>query len=111
MAPETVTAYAALVITIITSLIVPYVIKKRKDRKEDAVTELASWQGLTKALQGERDDLRKRLDGVETEYKRRMDVMEAEYQSRLDAALERIKQLEGEVADLYRRLYQRGPQP
>lgn len=111
MTPEEITAWAAVAVTLLTSLIVPAFLRRRKAAREAGSNEVVSWQGITTVLQNERDDLRKRLDVVENDYKRRLRELDVDYKRQLDEATERIKQLEAEVADLYRRLYRAGPNP
>lgn len=111
MTPEAITAYAALVVTVVTSIVVPQILRRRAARAALDGNKVASWQGLTSALQDERDDLRKRLDAVEGDYKKRMLELEAEYTRQLTEARSRIKMLEDEVAELYRRLYSHPARP
>lgn len=108
MTPETLTAIAAVVVSIISSFVVPIFLKRRAAHRAEDSTEVVSWKGITSVLQTERDDLRRRLETLEDTYKRRLNLLEEDYVRQLGDAKDRIKQLESEVADLYRRLYQQG---
>lgn len=108
MTPETLTAIAAVIVSIISSFVIPIFMKRRAATRAADSTEVVSWKGITNVLQTERDDLRRRLETQEDLFKRRMNVLEEDYLRQLNDAKDRIKQLESEVADLYRRLYQQG---
>lgn len=120
MTPEQITLFIGVGLTVVTGIISPAYLRWKAKQKEDSGTGVVSWQGITTVLQKERDDLRRRIEEMEAEnkawkvsmdqdYARRLHELEAEYQRQLTAANLRIQQLEGEVADLYRRLYQHPP--
>jgi chromosome segregation ATPase len=77
-------------------------------RRAEAEGGLASWDGLNRRLQEERDRLLVRLADAEDECRTRVRELEAEHDKQLSSARARIAHLEQETAALYRRLYKEG---
>lgn len=107
MSPTELTAIITAVTAAIASVIVPLYLQHQAARQAAAGGAIISWQSITKVLQEERDALRKELDTTEAKHRRELQELDADYQAQLTEARARITHLETEVADLYRRLYQR----
>lgn len=106
-----ITALVGVVIASLSSVIVPWVLRRRQNRETEDSTELASWTSLTAALQRERDVLQQRVERIDAEYRAKMAalaqdyaVQQAEMTTQLIAARNRITALEAEVTQLYARL-------
>lgn len=111
MDPIALSAIGAVVVSVITSIALPYLRNRKKNVESIDATKVVSWQSLTSAIQKERDDLRKELDGIEAEYRIKFRALEEDYNSQLTAARTRIQQLENEVAQLSIRLYRNQAPP
>lgn len=116
MSPVDITAVVGVIVTVVTSLVVPWVLRRRQGRRSQDATEVASWTNLTTALQKERDALQGRLDKIDAEYRARMAAVVEDYSrelreltTQLTAARLRITTLENEVGELYARLGRRAP--
>lgn len=116
MSPVDITAMAGVVVTVISSVIVPWVLRRRAEHHDVDAIEVASWTGLTMALQRERDALQARVDKIDAEYREKMAALAEDYRrqlaevnTQLTAARSRISTLENEVTDLYVRLGRQAP--
>lgn len=105
MTPELVTIIGGVAVAILTSIVAPILIRRRQVKMDEASAGLASWQGLTNALQKERDDLKLRVDKIERAHEERIRAMEADHARQMKVAEDRISALEKELSKLYRRLY------
>lgn len=106
MTPVEITSVLAVIVTALSSVVVPLLLRRRQTKQDSASTELVSWQGITTVLQKERDQLRSELTGVEDEFRRKIAVMKDDHAKQMAQAQERITELERMVADLSTRLYQ-----
>lgn len=106
MTPVEITSVLGVLATVVASLVVPWILRRRRKAEISTATEVASWQGITKVLQAERDALRIDRDSIEREYKAKLRALDDDYQRQVSVCRQRITQLEAEVAGLYVRLYQ-----
>lgn len=98
MTPADITAIIGTAIALLTSVIVPWVLRRRQSADIASATDLASWQGIVANLKEEREevkrereDLRGQLKALQVEYKAHITAVEKECQDRitaLEAALE-----------------------
>jgi septal ring factor EnvC (AmiA/AmiB activator) len=109
--PVDITAVVGVIVTVVTSLIVPWVLRRRAARRSQDATSVASWTNLTSALQKERDALQRRLDAADAEYRAKMAALAEDHArelrditTQLAAAQQEIRTLKAEVADLYQQL-------
>ena len=111
MTPVEITAIAGVTVSIITSLLVPFLLHRRAAKRAAADTEVVSWQSITAVLQRERDELRAQLDKLQGENRRIVRELDADYSAQLLNARRRITQLETEVAILRDELRRHGIDP
>lgn len=109
MSPELLTAIGALIVSIVTTIGAPVYIRRKAAQNELDATDLKSWQSVTGALEKERDKLLERVNKLEHDHNQKLADLKSTHEREMGEAKERIRQLENEVADLYRRLY-RGSQ-
>ena len=115
MGPVELTAIAGVIISVSTSLLVPWMLRRRQAARAASDTNVVSWQSITAVLQKERDafqleakSLRDELDTLQGENRRAIRALDDEYSAQLLTARRRITQLEAEVAALYERLRRLG---
>lgn len=96
------TAIAGVVVMTLTTLIVPWWLRRRAARGTADRTDVVSWQGLNASLKQDVDNLRTERDRDRVDYKARLRELEEEHarQRRIDQL--RIEHLEAEVARLSR---------
>jgi hypothetical protein len=94
------TVIAGVVISLITSMVVPFILHRRAEARLRSDTNIVSWQSITSVLQKERDALREQLDEVRGETRRTIHQLDEEYAIQLLTARQRITQLESEVANV-----------
>jgi len=94
MTPADITAIIGTAIALVTSVIVPWLLRRRQSADIASATDLASWQGIVvnlkeerEEVKREREDLRGQLKALEVEYKARITAVEKECRDRM-AALE-----------------------
>lgn len=92
MTPADITAIIGTAIALLTSVIVPWVLRRRQTADIASATDLASWQGIVANLKEEREevkrereDLRGQLKVLEVEYKARIAAVEQEFRDRMRA--------------------------
>ncbi len=92
MTPADITAIIGTAIALLTSVIVPWVLRRRQSADIASATDLASWQGIVanlkeerEAVKKEREDLRGQLKVLEVEYKARIAAVEKECRDRMTA--------------------------
>jgi Tfp pilus assembly protein PilV len=109
-------ALLGVLVAMCSSVGVPVYLNRKKDNAQAEAANLQSWQGLTAAMQAERDGALRRLREMEAEYADKFHKLEAGYvekfhkleadcNRRVDAANSRVQQLEAEVTGLYRRIH------
>jgi hypothetical protein len=103
--------WLGLVVALLTGIGFPLYLVRKKDRAKAAEEGLVSWIEITKVLQKERDQLQARVQTVEKECEDKIRIAESVWQRKLDDANSRIRYLENEVDELYRRLYNRPKEP
>lgn len=115
MSPADITAISGVVVAFLSSIIVPWLLRRRSEREHLDQTDVVSWTSLTQALQSERDKLQQRNAMIDAEHQQRILRMTEEHRremheitTQLQAARARITTLEQEVAELYTRLSRRG---
>jgi predicted nuclease with TOPRIM domain len=108
VSPVELTAISAVVISLTTSLLVPWLLRRRAAARASSDTNVVSWQSITAVLQKERDTLREQLDTDQGVTRRTIRQLDEEYSAQLFTARRRITQLESEVATLYERLRRYG---
>jgi hypothetical protein len=108
VSPVELTAVAAVIISLTTSILVPWLLRRRAASRAASDTNIVSWQSITTVLQKERDALREQLDTSQGETRRTIRQLDEEYSTQLFTARRRITQLEAEVATLYERLARYG---
>jgi len=106
MSPVELTTIGLAVATVISSIVVPWVLRRRAAALAASDTQVVSWQSITAVLQKERDLLRDQLDAAAGENRRRIAELDADYSAQLNEARRRITGLEAEVARLRDRLRQ-----
>jgi ribosomal protein S4 len=104
MSPVELTTIGLAVATVISSILVPWVLRRRAARLAASDTNVVSWQSITAVLQEERDKLRSQLDAAAEQNRRKIAELDADYGSQLQAARTRLTALETEVARLRDRL-------
>lgn len=108
-----ITAIAAVLISVLSALVIPYVARQRRLTQNADSNQVVSWQSITKAIQDERDKLKVELDLVEEEHRSKMRAMQADYDSQIATANQRIRELESDVNRMANQIYrlQNGPIP
>lgn len=86
MGPVEVTTIAALIITILTSLVVPWWLRRRQGTEDIDETGLRSWQSVTHILQEERDDLKRQIVANEDQYRLQRRALESDCNKQLGLA-------------------------
>jgi hypothetical protein len=109
--PVEITSVFAVIVTALSPVMVPLLLRWRQTKQDNASTELVSWQGITTVLQKERDQLRAELTGVEDEFKKKIAVMKDEHAREMNQARERIGELERTVLFLSSQLQPRYQTP
>lgn len=104
MGPVEITSIAAVIVTVLTSLVVPYWLRRRQEQQAGDATGLQSWQSVTAVLQRERDELKAQIAHAEQDCRDRVKALDEDYTRQLTAARTRIGHLETEVATLYEKL-------
>lgn len=104
MNPVEITSIVGVIISLIVSVIVPFILARRKRLHDADATGVASWESLTKALQAERDKYKAEVDENAGITRQKMREFEAECDRRLNLANVRIAALETQVSDLKREL-------
>ncbi len=129
MTPSDITTFIGVVVAIISSVVVPWVLRRRARSDIADATDLASWQGIVATLKEEREDVRSQMKAVEAKYEARILAMEQECRKRMRAveveftakiavlAAENVHQeaeiarQKAEIADLSVRLARQTPPP
>lgn len=106
MSPVELTTIGLAVATVISSVVVPWVLRRRAARLAASDTQVVSWQSITAVLQEERNELKRQLDAAAGENRRRIAELDHEYNAQLTEQRRRITALEAEVARLRDRLRQ-----
>lgn len=104
MTPVELTTIGLAIATVISSVIVPFLLRRRAARLAATDTNIVSWQSITAVLQKERDSLREQLDEVQAQSRARIRQLDEEYSAQLLIARRRITQLESDVQVLTDRL-------
>jgi chromosome segregation ATPase len=97
--PVALTSGALAVAAMITAL-TPIYLRYRNSQLKAASESLVSWEGLTHALQEERDRLQVRLDESERHFQERTAAIEADWAAKLEVERARITDLNGEITRL-----------
>jgi Skp family chaperone for outer membrane proteins len=111
-----ITAIAAVLISLLSVLVIPYVARQRRLTQSADSNQVVSWQSITKAIQDERDKLKQELDLLEEEHRTKMRVMQndyetkihtmqTEYDSQMATANQRIRELESDVNRMAHQIY------
>lgn len=108
MTPVELTTIGLAVATVISSVVVPWLLRRRQDAAAASGTNVVSWQSITAVLQKERDQLKEQVDTAAAENRRKIAELDADYTAQLGAARQRITALEGEVLRLRERLRRYG---
>jgi hypothetical protein len=101
-----ITLYAGTLISFIGVLAIPAYLRHRQKAKAGDRTAVASWEGITRTLQEERDRLQAKLDAKDALHQEEMRRRDQEWQTKVDALSARIAQQQTEIDNLYRRLGQ-----
>lgn len=111
MGPVEITSIIVAGVSIITGIGFPLYLRQKRLNEAADTNTVVSWQSITKEIGKERDRLRIELDGIEAEHRRKFREMQEELERELAEANKKIRQLEGEVAQLSIRLYRTPPPP
>lgn len=118
MGPVEITAIAAVIVTVLTSLVVPYWLRRRQENAAGDATGLQSWQSVTavlrselNAVKAERDELKRQIVVTEEDCRARIRSLDADYSTQVTTARTRITNLESEVARLYVRIGRQEQRP
>ena len=85
MTPADITAFIGIVVAIISSVVVPWLLRRRARTDIADATDLASWQGIVANLKEERSDVRSQMRAMEAKYEARITAMEQECRERMRA--------------------------
>ncbi len=118
--PVDITSVVLAITTVLTSLVIPPILRRRRSAETAEDRKVVSWKGITAVLQQERDRLAAELGEAETtaranaravdaEHRAEVHALKAEHAVQLGAARDRIKQLEAERNDPAQRLYRQPP--
>lgn len=111
-----------LIIAALGTIVLPYVIDKRREKKSTDYQESVDSRAVAQMFKDERDRLQLRLDTMQADYERKMRalrqesaanlaVAETTWKAQHDKDQSQIADLRIELAGLYRRLYQAPPVP
>jgi hypothetical protein len=111
-----------LIIAALGTIVLPYVIDKRREKKSTDYQESVDSRAVAQMFKDERDRLQLRLDTMQADYERKMRALrqenaanlaaaEATWKTQHDKDQTQIADLRIELAGLYRRLYQAPPVP
>jgi hypothetical protein len=103
MTPTETVAIVSVITTVVASLVVPWLLRRRAALKSVSDTEVVSWQSITAVLQKERDVLRSQLDVIQGENRKTIRDLDTDYANQLVVARQRITQLEAEMARILER--------
>jgi hypothetical protein len=109
-----------LIIAALGTIVLPYALDKRKDKKSIEYQESVDSRAVAQMFKDERDRLQLRLDTMQADYERKMRAVRQENAAALAAAeatwkvqhdkdQEQIAELRIELSGLYRQLYQNPP--
>lgn len=105
-AATVITLYAGTVISFISMVLVPAVLRRRAQARSSDKTNLVSWEAITARLEKERDRLQARLDQEDARHAEDIRRRESEWQAKIDQLNARLVQQQVEIDTLYRRLGQ-----
>lgn len=108
MSATEITSIGTLIVTILGAITIPLFLTHRKERSDQDMASVTSWEGITVALRNERDRLQKRLDESEDRHRAQIDALEKDWTSREAVMRAEIDALQEEVATL-KRILRRGP--
>lgn len=80
-------------------------VSHRSAKATAASNDAVSWEGLTKQLQVERDELRIELHNADDYWRKKIEDLRSDYDVQLKLAQRKIAGLDAQVQDLMKRLY------
>jgi hypothetical protein len=78
-----ITAYVAVVVSIVGAIGIPLYATHRKRTKDQDMTDVVSWKEIVKALQAEVARLRNQLRDSEQEYQKQLDDMASKHREQI----------------------------
>jgi uncharacterized protein YwlG (UPF0340 family) len=109
VSPEAITGLATVGVSAVASVVLPLVVLRRTQRKEDEKDDSVTWEGINRAIVKERDQAEARhlreITAAREQHARDLHEMKANCDAQLAAARMRITFLEQEVERLNRQLY------
>jgi archaellum component FlaC len=113
MSATELTAYIGLVVAVVSTIVIPWVLRRRKAHSSAGKADTLNWANMNRSLAEREVRLQKRLDEIDADYIDRIktirndfeDQLHAErarYETNLQDARTRIQELEQEVATLRR---------
>lgn len=101
MSPTELTGFLTLGVLFVSAIVVPAWLRHRAQGTSEERQSVASWQGITTALQKERDALQDRLDSRDAAYDARLTLVRKEFE-------EEITKLKAKVAEQQARIISQG---